>query len=83
MGITIEPPKSKHMIINSTDLFVCLEINNEEAKTSEPMTKDNLINHVVLKYGDQPLRYFNDYKRLKAIHLKSGVVKDLKVTIDF
>ena len=83
MGITIETSKPKNMIINSTDLFVCLEINNDEAKTSEPMTMDNLINHVVLKYGDQPLRYFNDYKRIKVIHLKSGMVKDMKVTIEF
>jgi hypothetical protein len=47
------------------------------------MTMENLINHVVLKYGDQPLRYFNDYKRIKVIHLKSGMVKDMKVTIEF
>jgi hypothetical protein len=83
MGIHMEINKSTTMIINSTDLFVLIEINNDDVKTTEPMTMDNLVSHASIKYGDQPLRYFNEHKRLKAIHLKSGMVKDLKLTIEF
>jgi hypothetical protein len=39
--------------------------------------------YIVNKYGDQPLRYFNDYKRLKVIHLKTGKVKDAALRIEF
>lgn len=81
IGIQIIKPGT--MVISPNDLFVVLEINNEGASTTEPMTQDNIVAHVALKYGEQPLKYFNEYKRLKIVHLKTGTVKDLKLAIDF
>jgi hypothetical protein len=84
-GITIEvPPKTvKVMIVSSSDNFVLLEVNQEAVTTSEAMHQEALEAYIAQKYGDQPLRYFNEYKRLKVIHLKSGKIKDAKLKIDF
>lgn len=81
--LNIEFIKPLPMIISSNDLFVLLEINADAATTSEPMTLENITANVVAKYGDQPLKYFNEYKRLKVVHLKTGNVKDIKLAIDF
>lgn len=80
IGITVEKPE--RMIISETDLFTLIEINNDGAVASPSMTLPQLNAHVVKTYGEQPLKYFNEYKRLKIIHLKSGTVKDLAVKID-
>jgi hypothetical protein len=77
------PVNFKIMIVNSTDLFVLMEVTQDGVTTSEPMQQDALSAYIAQKYGDQPLRYFNEYKRLKVIHLKSGKIKDAAVQIDF
>jgi hypothetical protein len=74
---------TNHMIISPHDLFQIIEITQEGVVTSEAMPQDKIILYVVQKYGEQPLKYFNDYKRLKIVHLKTGTVKDLKLAIDF
>ena len=80
IGIEIQKPEP--MIYSENDLFVLVEINNDGAVTSPSMTLPEINQHVVKTYGEQPLRYFNEYKRLKIIHLKSGTVRDLAVKID-
>lgn len=70
------------MVISENDLFVLVEINNDGAVTSPSLPLREMNKHILDKYGDQPLRYFNEYKRLKLIHLKSGTIKDLAVKID-
>jgi hypothetical protein len=68
---------------NPNDLFVLLEVNQETVKTSEPMELDKLSEYITAQYGDQPLRYFNDYRRLKIIHLKTGEIRTAKVSVTF
>jgi hypothetical protein len=68
---------------NPNDLYVLLEINQEDVKKSAPMELDKLTDYITAQYGEQPLRYFNDYRRLKIIHLKTGEVRTAKVTIQF
>jgi hypothetical protein len=46
------------------------------------MSYDMLWKYIMKKYEEQPLKYFNDLDRLKVIHLKSGIVKTLKVTLE-
>jgi hypothetical protein len=68
---------------NPNDLYVLLEINQEDIKKTAPMELDKLTDYITAQYGEQPLRYFNDYRRLKIIHLKTGEVRTAKVTIQF
>lgn len=70
------------MVITENDLFVLVEINNDGAVNSPSFNLRDMNKYILERYGDQPLRYFNDYKRLKLIHLKSGIIKDLAVKID-
>lgn len=80
IGITIIKPET--MIISESDLFVLIEINNDGAVNSPSYDLRAMNKYILEKYGDQPLKYFNEYKRLKLIHLKSGTIKDLAVKID-
>jgi hypothetical protein len=68
---------------NPNDLYVLLEINQEDVKKTAPMELDKLTDYITAQYGEQPLRYFNDYRRLKVIHLKTGEVRTAKVSVTF
>jgi hypothetical protein len=37
---------------------------------------------VLEKYADQPVRYFNEYRRIKVIHLKSGTIRDVNLKLE-
>jgi hypothetical protein len=71
------------MLISESDNYQIIEINNDGSTLSEVMTLPECSKYITDKYKDQPLAYFNEYKRLKIIHLKTGTVKDLKLQIDF
>jgi hypothetical protein len=75
--------KPKKMFISENDNYQIIEINNDGSTISEVMTFPECTLYVIEKYKDQPLVYFNEYKRLKIIHLKTGTVKDVKLKIDF
>ena len=79
------PDKTKKPSImhNPNDYYVALEINHDGVKQSDPMNMDNLAVWLADRYKDQPLRYFNEHRRLKIVHLKTGDVKVAKLTIDF
>ena len=77
--ITIKPDI---MMITENDLFVLLEVNATGANLNEPKTLSEQSKDIIAKYGEQPLKYFNEYKRLKLIHLKSGTIKDVKLNIE-
>lgn len=64
------------------DLYVLLEINLNDVEKTSPMTYDMLWKYIVKKYEDQPLKYFNETERLKVVHLKSGLVKTIKLVIE-
>jgi hypothetical protein len=68
-------------VINQ-DLYVLIEINLDDITKSNAMSYDMLWKYIMKKYEEQPLKYFNDTDRLKVIHLKSGIVKTLKVTLE-
>lgn len=83
-GIQVEsPPKINIMITSPNDMYVMMEVNTDGVKTSEPMDEGALTAHIIHKFMDQPLRFFNETKRLKVIHLKSGKVKDAALRIEF
>jgi hypothetical protein len=77
--ITIKPDP---MMITENDLFVLLEVNATGANLNEPKTLKEQSKDIIAKYGEQPLKYFNEYKRLKLIHLKTGTVKDVNLKIE-
>jgi hypothetical protein len=77
--ITIKPDP---MMITENDLFVLLEVNATGANLNEPKTLNEQSKDIIAKYGEQPLKYFNEYKRLKLIHLKTGTVKDVNLKIE-
>lgn len=68
--------------IENDDLYVLMEINLNDVKTSNAMSYQMLWQYIIKKYEEQPLKYFNETGRLKIIHLKTGVIKTLKLTID-
>ena len=81
LGIEIIKPKK--MIVNYTDNFVLLEVNADDITKSEPMNLEEISKYVFSKYGEQPLQYFNEYKRLKIVHLKTGTIKNLELKVEF
>jgi hypothetical protein len=81
LGIEILKPKK--MIVNYTDNFVLLEVNADDITKSEPMNLEEISKYVFSKYGEQPLQYFNEYKRLKIVHLKTGTIKNLELKVEF
>ena len=76
-------PKKYNIMYNPTDLYVAIEINQDCVKQSEPMGLEALSEWLADRYKDQPLQYFNEHRRLKIVHLKSGDVKVAKLAIDF
>jgi len=80
----MELPRNKHFtmnLYNPNDLYVCIEVNADGIITTEPMTFLEISRYITDKYKDQPLQYFNEYKRIKVIHLKSGEVRVAKIEI--
>lgn len=78
-----ETTKPIEMIVNYTDNFVLLEVNADDITKSEPMNLEEISKYVFSKYGEQPLQYFNEYKRLKIVHLKTGTIKNLELKVEF
>jgi hypothetical protein len=73
----------KKMLITSQDNYQIIEINNDGSSLSEVMNLNRCTEYVLEKYREQPLMYFNEYKRLKVIHLKTGIIKDVTLQIEF
>jgi hypothetical protein len=71
------------MIPNENDSYQIIEVNSDGSILSSVMTLPECTRHITEKYKDQPLAYFNEYKRLKIVHLKSGTIKDIKLQIEF
>jgi hypothetical protein len=82
-GIKVETPQKIKVMITNPELYVLIEINQDSVTSSEPMELETLTSHIVTKYNDQPLKYFNEYKRLKVIQLKSGKVRDAVLRVEF
>ena len=86
LHFSVEIPKKQPKpmtMYNPNDLYVALEINHDGVKQSEPLGLEALSTWIADRYKDQPLQYFNEQRRLKIVHLKSGDVKVAKLTIDF
>lgn len=66
----------------SDDLYVLLEVNLDDIVKSNAMTYEMIEKYITKRYEDQPIKYFNEAGRLKVIHLKSGLVKTVKLTLE-
>lgn len=75
--------KPNDMLMSNDDLFVLVEINVDDVVKTEPMPMDGILRYILNRYADQPIRYFNETQRLKIIHLKSGMIKEAKLVLDF
>ena len=64
------------------DLYVLIEINLDDIVKSNPMSYEMLWKYIVKKYEEQPLKYFNNTDRLKIVHLKSGIMKTVKIALE-
>lgn len=73
---------SENGTVLTDDLYVLIEINLDDIQKTNPMSYDMLWKYIVKKYEDQPLKYFNETQRLRVVHLKSGLIKTLKLSIE-
>ena len=64
------------------DLYVLIEINLDDVVKSNAMSYELLWKYITKRYEDQPIRYFNEQDRLRIVHLKSGVVKTVKLALE-
>ncbi len=64
------------------DLYVLIEINLDDVVKSNAMSFEMLWKYIMKKYEEQPLKYFNDTERLKVVHLKSGIIKTVKLILE-
>lgn len=64
------------------DLYVVLDITTTDVVKTMPMKKAYIMEYILQKFEDQPLKYFNETNRIKVVHLKSGLIKTLKLKID-
>lgn len=74
--------KHPPMTFSENDEYSLLEINQSGATASAPMLLTEITRTVLEKYADQPVRYFNEYRRIKVIHLKSGTIRDINLKIE-
>jgi hypothetical protein len=68
-------------MFQTNDMYVVLEVNVDNVKTSEPMLAHDVDKYISEQYADQPLRYFNESRRIKIIHLRTGEVRVARITI--
>lgn len=73
---------SENGSVLTDDLYVLIEINLDDIVKTNAMSYDMLWKYIIKKYEDQPLKYFNDTQRLRVVHLKSGLIKTLKLTLE-
>lgn len=64
------------------DLYVLIEINLDDVVKSNAMSYEMLWKYIMKKYEDQPVKYFNDSERLKVVHLKSGIIKTVRLVLE-
>jgi len=74
--------KHPSMTFSENDEYSLLEINQTGASASSPMLLPEITKAVLEKYADQPVRYFNEYRRIKVIHLKSGTIRDVNLKLE-
>lgn len=64
------------------DLYVVLDITTTDVMKTMPMKKAYIMEYILQKFEEQPLKYFNETNRVKVVHLKSGLIKTLKLKLD-
>lgn len=64
------------------DLYVLVEVTLEGVITSDPMKREQLVEHLINKYSDLKIKNLNETGRLKIVHLKTGTWKQLKLSLD-
>jgi hypothetical protein len=83
----IKPSRSMKMensiYMSNSDMYVLIEVNLDDVMKTEPMNMDGILNYVLNKYAEQPIKYFNETQRLKVVHLKSGIIKNVNLVLEF
>lgn len=69
-------------MVTEDDLYVVLDITTTDVMKTMPMKKAYIMEYILEKFQEQPLKYFNDTNRIKVVHLKSGLIKTLKLKVD-
>jgi hypothetical protein len=81
--LTISQTKPIRMdTLFNDDLYVLVEVTLEGVITSDPMKREQLVEHLISKYSDLKIKNLNETGRLKIVHLKTGTWKQLKLTLD-
>jgi hypothetical protein len=75
--------KFENMYMSNSDMFVLVEINLDDVVKTEPMNMDGILKYILNKYAEQPIKYFNETQRLKVVHLKSGIIKNVNLVLEF
>lgn len=70
-------------IISRMDNYFLLDITSDDLIKHGPMNRDSLEEFILKKFEDQPIKYFNENKRLKIFHPKSGLSWNAKLSIQF
>ena len=68
--------------VTNDDMYVLIEINMDDVIKSTAMSYETMWKYILKRYENQPLKYFNEINRLKIVHLKSGVIKTLKLALE-
>jgi hypothetical protein len=69
--------------MSNSDMYVLIEVNLDDVVKTEPMNMDGILNYILNKYAEQPIKYFNEMQRLRVVHLKSGIIKNVKLVLEF
>ncbi len=81
--LTISQTKPIRMdTLFNDDLYVLVEVTLEGVITSDPMKREQLVEHLISKYSDLKIKNLNETGRLKIVHLKTGTWKQLKLSLD-
>jgi len=81
--LTISQTKPIRMdTLFNDDLYVLVEVTLEGVITSDPMKREQLVEHLINKYSDLKIKNLNETGRLKIVHLKTGTWKQLKLSLD-
>lgn len=81
--LTISQTKPIRMdTLFNDDLYVLVEVTLEGVITSDPMKREQLVEHLITKYSDLKIKNLNETGRLKIVHLKTGTWKQLKLSLD-
>lgn len=55
------------------DMYYLLDVTKDDLLKYGPMSRKDIEEFILTKYSEQPIKYFNENKRLKIFHPPSGI----------